>query len=61
MSTANDTGGLPPLEATYLRGNRWAVRPKGNLGTCGWINGIPWTVRYVNARSAEEAVRKCTS
>lgn len=45
------------LEATHLRGNRWAVRPKGQLGTCGWYP-IPWTVEYVNARSAEEAVEK---
>lgn len=25
----------------------WALRPAGELGTCGWVNGVPWTVRYV--------------
>ena len=46
------------MEATHLRDNRWAVRPIGCLGTCGWRNGVAWTVIYVTARSAEEAVRK---
>jgi hypothetical protein len=27
--------------------NCWVIRPKHTLGTCGWINGIPWAVRYV--------------
>lgn len=45
------------LEATHLRGNRWAVRPKGQLGTCGWFPQA-WTVIYVNASSAQEAIRK---
>ena len=44
------------LEATHLRGNLWAVRPVGQLGTCGW-SPKPWTVIYVTARSALEAVR----
>lgn len=37
-----------PIEwtATRLR-TSWAIRPAGALGTCGWINGVPWTVRYV--------------
>jgi hypothetical protein len=47
----------PKLEAVHLRDNRWAVRPVGCLGTCGWINGVPWTVCYVNARSEAQAVR----
>jgi len=46
------------MEAVYLRDNLWAVRPKGALGTCGWINGIAWTVQYIRAKSAEEALRK---
>jgi hypothetical protein len=45
------------LEATHLRGNLWAVRPAGQLGTCGW-SPQPWAVVYVRARSAEAAVRK---
>lgn len=46
------------LEATHLRENRWAVRPIGALGTCGWIDGKPWNVIYVNASNAEAAIRK---
>lgn len=46
------------LEATHLRNNRYAVRPKGCLGTCGWIEGKPWTVIYVSARSSVEALKK---
>lgn len=45
-------------EATQLRPGRWAVRPAGCLGTCGWLNGKPWQVIYVNARTAQEALRK---
>ena len=45
------------LDATHLRGNRYAVRPAGQLGTGGWYP-LPWTVQYVTARSAAEAVRK---
>ncbi len=45
------------LEATHLRDNRWAVRPEGQLGTCGW-HPKPWTVIYVKARSADEAIKK---
>lgn len=46
-------------EATQLRGNRWAVRPVNQLGTCGWYPE-PWTVIYVNARNAQEAIRKAS-
>lgn len=46
------------LEATHLRGERWAVRPEGCLGTCGWKDGKPWTVIYVTARSAGQALGK---
>ncbi len=44
-------------EATHLRDNKWAVKPHGQLGTCGW-SPRPWTVVFVNARSAEEALNK---
>ena len=47
------------LEATHLRGNKWAVRPAGQLGTCGW-HPRAWTVQYVTARSSDEAIRKAT-
>ena len=46
------------LEATHLRDRRYAVRPKGCLGTCGWHNGIAWQVVFVNARSEQEAISK---
>ena len=32
--------------ATRLR-DCWAIRPKGVCGTCGWVNGVAWTVKYV--------------
>lgn len=44
-------------EATHLRDNRYAVRPAGAVGTCGWTP-VPWIVVYVNARSVNEALRK---
>lgn len=44
------------MEATELRNNRWAVRPKGALGTHGF-SPYPYEVIYVTASSAEEAVR----
>ena len=46
------------LEATELRGGRYAVRPEGCLGTCGSHNGVPWTVFYTKARSKEDAIRR---
>lgn len=30
----------------------WAIRPKGALGTCGWINGVPWQVVYASHKPA---------
>jgi len=45
------------MEATPLRDGQWAVRPKGQLGTCGW-HPYPWTVVYVRARNAQEAINK---
>lgn len=47
------------LEAVHLRDNRWAVRPEGQLGTCGW-SPQAWNVEYVNARSAQEAIQKAS-
>lgn len=46
-------------EADHLWDNRWAVRPRGQLGTMGWYPR-PWTVIYVNAKSEKEAIRKAT-
>lgn len=45
------------LVATRIRSGRYAVRPEGQRGTHGWYP-MPWTVRYVNARSEEEAIKK---
>jgi hypothetical protein len=43
-----------PLQATSLGRKRYAVRPEGRLGTCGF-HPAPWTVVYVTARSAVHA------
>jgi len=45
------------MEATWLRGREYAVRPAGQLGTCGFYP-CPWTVQYVKASSAADAVMK---
>jgi hypothetical protein len=45
------------LEATELRPGLYAVRPKGQLGTCGFYP-CAWTVQYIKASSAAEAVRR---
>ncbi len=45
------------LEATHLRGRKYAVRPKGQLGTCGWYP-CAWTVQYITAHSPEQAILK---
>jgi len=45
------------LEATELRPGRWAVKPLDQLGTCGFYP-VAWTVHYVNAKTAGDAVRK---
>jgi hypothetical protein len=39
------------IEYTAVRlRNCWAIRPAGALGTCGWIDGVPWTVQYVKRK-----------
>jgi hypothetical protein len=45
-------------EATHLQDNRYAVRPKGCLGTMGWKDGKAWDVIYINATNEQEAIRK---
>ena len=45
------------LEATHIRGNTWAIRPEGQLGTCGSYPKL-WNVQYVKARTAAEAIKK---
>jgi hypothetical protein len=47
--------GVEKLEATLLRDRRYAVRPKGQLGTCGWYPKF-WVVIYVKANSPEQAI-----
>lgn len=39
------------LTATRLR-QCWAIKPRGMCGTCGWIDGVPWTVEYVKHKPA---------
>lgn len=43
------------LEALHLRGHLYAVRPEGQLGTCGFYPA-PWTVQFIKANSDEDAV-----
>lgn len=45
------------LEATHLRGNRYCVRPKGRLGTCGFYP-FAWNAVFVTARNADSAIAK---
>jgi len=45
------------LEATHLKGRRYAVSPLGQLGTCGYYP-TAWTVQFINAASPEDAIRK---
>ena len=45
------------LEATPLRGRTYAVRPIGQLGTCGWYP-FAWQVLYVKANNAGQAIAK---
>ena len=47
------------LEATRLS-DCWAVRPKGQLGTCGFYPKA-WQVCYVKAPTAGAAVAKAGS
>lgn len=46
------------MEATQISPGQYAVRPKGALGTHGWIKGKPWQVQYIKATSAEQAIEK---
>lgn len=45
------------LDAVRLR-KGWAIRPVGALGTCGWINGQPWTIQYVSHKPEHIPERK---
>lgn len=40
----------------HLRGRTYAVRPAGQLGTCGWWPEA-WEIVYVTADSPEHALR----
>jgi hypothetical protein len=45
--------------ATKLR-EGWAIRPKGKgCGTCGFINGIGWTVQYVKHLPKGMEIERC--
>ena len=43
------------LEATKIRLRKYAVRPRGQIGTCGSFPK-PWSVIYVTASSKSKAV-----
>lgn len=51
------SGSLVELEAIHLRGRRYAVRPVGQLGTCGSWPCL-WAVQYVAAKSPADAIAK---
>ena len=57
ITAAKKRLGIVEMEAMHLRGNMWAVRPKGQLGTMGW-HPYPWSVCYVNADSAKQALAR---
>jgi hypothetical protein len=41
------------LEWVAMRlGNVWIIRPKDRLGTCGWVNGVPWVAQFVKHKPA---------
>ena len=53
----------PELEAIALLEHTpskacWCIRPKGCLGTCGWINGKAWKAVYIKAKTPEKAILK---
>lgn len=47
----------PDLTATPLHPRRWAVRPAGQLGTCGWFPR-PWAAVFVSAPTPADAIRR---
>lgn len=49
---------MPALEAIRLT-SCWVVRPAGELGTCGWIQGKLWMAAYSKASSAARAIQLC--
>ena len=58
MDTIPGRSQIMKKDATKLRNGKWAIRPVGYLGTCGWINGVPWTVKYVNKKPANIPERR---
>jgi len=57
MTTQTQTRPQIKLVAHHLRDNRYAVQPEHGLGTMGW-SPVPWTVCFIRARSADDALRK---
>lgn len=45
------------MEALQLHNGEWVVRPRGQLGTCGWYP-YPWEIILVEATDAADALRK---
>jgi len=43
------------LEVERLR-TCWVVRPKGQLGTHGWVDGKAWSAYFSRAATAERAL-----
>jgi hypothetical protein len=61
MTTSTPTYTHHKLSAIHMGRRRYAVRPAGKLGTCGFLpaepggNAVAWQVVYVTARSPVHA------
>jgi hypothetical protein len=44
-------------EATRLKGRHFVVRPRGQLGTCGFYP-IPWQAVFTKAATEREALKR---
>lgn len=44
------------LDAIRLNSGVWAVKPEGQLGTCGFYPKA-WTVQFIKASSKDKAIK----
>lgn len=45
------------LEAEYIKPRKFCVKPKNQLGTCGWYPR-PWTALFITAKNEKDAINK---
>jgi len=57
LASAKDGLYRLPRTVTHLRGQKYAVSPCDQVGTCGFWP-VPWNVQYVIARTPEDALKK---